>query len=71
MAPTLSIGSILLQQAAITASFHYNSVEIVESRPNAGVSIQLLSILFIGMNTAASMLLKACEISKSAGVEQY
>ncbi|PIA49623.1 hypothetical protein AQUCO_01300417v1 [Aquilegia coerulea] len=35
VAPTLSIGSILLQQAAITASFHYNNVEIVESRPNA------------------------------------
>ncbi|KAG8381371.1 hypothetical protein BUALT_Bualt06G0115300 [Buddleja alternifolia] len=36
VAPTLSIGSILLQQAAISASFHYNNVEIVESRPNAG-----------------------------------
>ncbi|XP_021730144.1 dihydrodipicolinate reductase-like protein CRR1, chloroplastic isoform X1 [Chenopodium quinoa] len=35
VAPTLSIGSILLQQAAITASFHYNNVEIVESRPTA------------------------------------
>ncbi|KAA8533771.1 hypothetical protein F0562_031288 [Nyssa sinensis] len=35
VAPTLSIGSILLQQAAISASFHYNNVEIVESRPNA------------------------------------
>ncbi|KAF5199340.1 4-hydroxy-tetrahydrodipicolinate reductase [Thalictrum thalictroides] len=35
VAPTLSIGSILLQQAAITASFHYNNVEIVESRPSA------------------------------------
>lgn len=33
VAPTLSIGSILLQQAAIQASFHYNNVEIVESRP--------------------------------------
>ncbi|KAK4385030.1 Dihydrodipicolinate reductase-like protein CRR1, chloroplastic [Sesamum angolense] len=33
VAPTLSIGSILLQQAAISASFHYNNVEIVESRP--------------------------------------
>ncbi|XP_075647375.1 dihydrodipicolinate reductase-like protein CRR1, chloroplastic isoform X2 [Castanea sativa] len=32
VAPTLSIGSILLQQAAISASFHYNNVEIVESR---------------------------------------
>ncbi|XP_075496716.1 dihydrodipicolinate reductase-like protein CRR1, chloroplastic isoform X1 [Primulina tabacum] len=36
VAPTLSIGSILLQQAAISASFHYNNVEIVESRSNAG-----------------------------------
>ncbi|ESW15361.1 hypothetical protein PHAVU_007G066600 [Phaseolus vulgaris] len=35
VAPTLSIGSILLQQAAITASFHYSNVEIVESRANA------------------------------------
>ncbi|KAK9181734.1 hypothetical protein WN944_024873 [Citrus x changshan-huyou] len=35
VAPTLSIGSILLQQAAISASFHYKNVEIVESRPNA------------------------------------
>ncbi|KAH0932343.1 hypothetical protein BRARA_C01444 [Brassica rapa] len=35
VAPTLSIGSILLQQAVIMASFHYNNVEIVESRPNA------------------------------------
>ncbi|KAF3433029.1 hypothetical protein FNV43_RR24131 [Rhamnella rubrinervis] len=35
VAPTLSIGSILLQQAAISASFHYNNVEIVESRENA------------------------------------
>ncbi|CAO2821135.1 unnamed protein product [Amaranthus hypochondriacus] len=35
IAPTLSIGSILLQQAAIQASFHYNNVEIVESRPTA------------------------------------
>ncbi|XP_015070860.1 dihydrodipicolinate reductase-like protein CRR1, chloroplastic isoform X2 [Solanum pennellii] len=34
VAPTLSIGSILLQQAAISASFHYNNVEIVESRAN-------------------------------------
>lgn len=35
VAPTLSIGSIMLQQAAISASFHYNNVEIVESRANA------------------------------------
>ncbi|KAG8652864.1 hypothetical protein MANES_06G143900v8 [Manihot esculenta] len=35
IAPTLSIGSILLQQAAISASFHYNNVEIVESRSHA------------------------------------
>ncbi|KAF3321321.1 putative 4-hydroxy-tetrahydrodipicolinate reductase 3 [Carex littledalei] len=34
VAPTLSIGSVLLQQAAIQASFHYNNVEIVESRSN-------------------------------------
>uniref|UniRef100_A0A0F7H169 Dihydrodipicolinate reductase-like protein n=1 Tax=Cypripedium formosanum TaxID=53042 RepID=A0A0F7H169_9ASPA len=33
VAPTLSIGSVLLQQAAISASFHYINVEIVESRP--------------------------------------
>uniref|UniRef100_A0A803PS20 Dihydrodipicolinate reductase N-terminal domain-containing protein n=1 Tax=Cannabis sativa TaxID=3483 RepID=A0A803PS20_CANSA len=35
VAPTLSIGSILLQQAAISASFHYKNVEIVESRDTA------------------------------------
>uniref|UniRef100_A0A0F7H0V2 Dihydrodipicolinate reductase-like protein n=1 Tax=Hypseocharis bilobata TaxID=253189 RepID=A0A0F7H0V2_9ROSI len=35
VAPTLSIGSILLQQAAIQAAFHYSNVEIVESRANA------------------------------------
>ncbi|KAK8656016.1 hypothetical protein V6N13_108577 [Hibiscus sabdariffa] len=35
VAPTLSIGSILLQQAAISASFHYNNVEIVESKAHA------------------------------------
>ncbi|CAL9144417.1 unnamed protein product, partial [Musa hybrid cultivar] len=34
VAPTLSIGSLLLQQAALQASFHYNNVEIVESRPD-------------------------------------
>ncbi|KAJ3682105.1 hypothetical protein LUZ60_014678 [Juncus effusus] len=34
VAPTLSIGSVLLQQAAIQASFHYNNVEIVESKSN-------------------------------------
>ncbi|XP_008795384.2 dihydrodipicolinate reductase-like protein CRR1, chloroplastic isoform X1 [Phoenix dactylifera] len=34
VAPTLSIGSVLLQQAAIQAAFHYNNVEIVESRPD-------------------------------------
>ncbi|CAM8965243.1 unnamed protein product [Rhodiola kirilowii] len=32
VAPTLSIGSILLQQAAISASFHYRNVEIVETK---------------------------------------
>ncbi|XP_065870246.1 dihydrodipicolinate reductase-like protein CRR1, chloroplastic isoform X2 [Euphorbia lathyris] len=36
IAPTLSIGSILLQQAAISAAFHYNNIEIVESRAQAG-----------------------------------
>ncbi|MQL79688.1 hypothetical protein Taro_012127 [Colocasia esculenta] len=35
IAPTLSIGSVLLQQAAIQASFHYRNVEVVESRPDA------------------------------------
>uniref|UniRef100_A0A0F7GZJ7 Dihydrodipicolinate reductase-like protein n=1 Tax=Pelargonium transvaalense TaxID=158603 RepID=A0A0F7GZJ7_9ROSI len=35
VAPTLSIGSILLQQAAIQAAFHYNNVEIVESSTTA------------------------------------
>ncbi|PON57818.1 Dihydrodipicolinate reductase [Trema orientale] len=35
VAPTLSIGSILLQQAAISASFHFKNVEIVESRDSA------------------------------------
>lgn len=35
IAPTLSIGSLLLQQAAISASFHYNNVEIVESRADS------------------------------------
>ncbi|CAA6656305.1 unnamed protein product [Spirodela intermedia] len=34
VAPTLSIGSVLLQQAAIQASFHYRNLEIVESRPD-------------------------------------
>lgn len=38
MAPTLSIGSVLLQQAAIQASFHYRNLEIVESRPDPSVS---------------------------------
>ncbi|PKA46555.1 Putative 4-hydroxy-tetrahydrodipicolinate reductase 3, chloroplastic [Apostasia shenzhenica] len=33
VAPTLSVGSVLLQQAAITASFYYDNVEIVESKP--------------------------------------
>uniref|UniRef100_A0A6N2KCM4 Uncharacterized protein n=1 Tax=Salix viminalis TaxID=40686 RepID=A0A6N2KCM4_SALVM len=34
IAPTLSIGSLLLQRAAITASFHDRNAEIVESRAN-------------------------------------
>ncbi|KAG5059543.1 hypothetical protein JHK87_000572 [Glycine soja] len=38
VAPNLSIGSILLQQLAILASFHYNNIEIVESRANANGS---------------------------------
>ncbi|XP_031110348.1 dihydrodipicolinate reductase-like protein CRR1, chloroplastic [Ipomoea triloba] len=38
VAPTLSIGSILVQQAAISASFHYNNVEIVESRSTAAIT---------------------------------
>ncbi|XP_058767943.1 dihydrodipicolinate reductase-like protein CRR1, chloroplastic [Vicia villosa] len=41
VAPTLSIGSILLQQAAISASFHYRNVEIVESKDNANVIVCL------------------------------
>uniref|UniRef100_A0A0F7GZU5 Dihydrodipicolinate reductase-like protein n=1 Tax=Pelargonium tetragonum TaxID=122197 RepID=A0A0F7GZU5_9ROSI len=39
VAPTLSIGSILLQQAAIQAAFHYNNVEIVESSATASVDL--------------------------------
>ncbi|RZC53516.1 hypothetical protein C5167_012365, partial [Papaver somniferum] len=35
IAPILPIVSILLQQTAIQASFHYNNVEIVESRSSA------------------------------------
>jgi len=45
VAPTLSIGSILLQQAAITASFHYSNVEIVESRANAKVRFLFMCIV--------------------------
>lgn len=37
VAQTLSIGTVLLQQAAILASFHYNNVEIVESSPDPSV----------------------------------
>lgn len=44
VAPTLSIGSILLQQGAISASFHYNNVEIVESRPSPTVKHIILLI---------------------------
>ncbi|CAI0463378.1 unnamed protein product [Linum tenue] len=43
VAPTLSIGSILLQQAAISASFHYNNVEILESAADATVRTDLPS----------------------------
>ncbi|CAM6089354.1 unnamed protein product [Calypogeia fissa] len=32
--PTLSIGRVLLQQAAIQAAFHYGSVQIIESSPS-------------------------------------
>ncbi|RRT83457.1 hypothetical protein B296_00011974 [Ensete ventricosum] len=39
VAPTLSIGSVLLQQAALQASFHYNNVEIVESRPDSSCDL--------------------------------
>ncbi|MCO5549230.1 hypothetical protein L7F22_002697 [Adiantum nelumboides] len=35
VAPTLSIASVLLQQAAASAAFHYRSVEIVEARQNS------------------------------------
>lgn len=35
VAPTLSIASVLLQQAATAAAFHYKSVEIVEARQNS------------------------------------
>ncbi|URE23254.1 Dihydrodipicolinate reductase, N-terminus [Musa troglodytarum] len=35
VAPTLSIGSVLLQQAALQASFHYNNVEIDLPSPEA------------------------------------
>ncbi|EFJ31450.1 hypothetical protein SELMODRAFT_168625 [Selaginella moellendorffii] len=35
IAPTLSIGAILLQEAAIAASFHYSHVDIVESLQSA------------------------------------
>ncbi|XWS48401.1 hypothetical protein CRYUN_Cryun13aG0073200 [Craigia yunnanensis] len=42
VAPTLSIGFILLQQAAISAFFHYNNVEIVESRAHATARGQVL-----------------------------
>ncbi|XP_058111080.1 dihydrodipicolinate reductase-like protein CRR1, chloroplastic isoform X3 [Magnolia sinica] len=34
----LSVGSVLLQQATISALFHYKNVEIVESGPNASVT---------------------------------
>ncbi|XP_058110413.1 dihydrodipicolinate reductase-like protein CRR1, chloroplastic [Magnolia sinica] len=34
----LSVGSVLLQHVAISASFHCKNVEIVESVPNASVN---------------------------------
>ncbi|PKU77498.1 Putative 4-hydroxy-tetrahydrodipicolinate reductase 3, chloroplastic [Dendrobium catenatum] len=41
VALTLSVGSVLFQQAAISASFHYSNVEIVESRPTPSVSLSI------------------------------
>ncbi|XP_057868606.2 dihydrodipicolinate reductase-like protein CRR1, chloroplastic isoform X1 [Cryptomeria japonica] len=37
ISPTLSIGSLLLEKAAMTAAYHYDHVEIVESRPDTSV----------------------------------
>jgi len=38
VAPSLSIGAVLLQQAAAAAAFHYNHVEIIESQEDLSVS---------------------------------
>ncbi|KAG6554447.1 hypothetical protein Mapa_003825 [Marchantia paleacea] len=37
VAPTLSIGRVLLQQAAVAAAFNYGYAEIIESQPNSKV----------------------------------
>ena len=37
MAPSLSIGAVLLQQAAAAAAFQYKNVEILESQCNLAV----------------------------------
>lgn len=55
VAPTLSIGSILLQQAAISASFHYNNVEIVESRPNARVRRLKRMMMIVTLNCVSNI----------------
>jgi chloroplast NAD(P)H dehydrogenase len=38
VAPSLSIGAVLLQQAAAAAAFQYNHVEIIESQQGLSVS---------------------------------
>jgi hypothetical protein len=37
LAPSLSIGAVLLQQAAAAAAFQYKNVEILESQCNLAV----------------------------------
>ncbi|KAH9326323.1 hypothetical protein KI387_006501, partial [Taxus chinensis] len=44
ISPTLSIGSLLLEKAAMTAAYHYNHVEIVESRPDTSICPSLDTI---------------------------
>lgn len=61
VAPTLSIGSILLQQAAISASFHYNNVEIVESRPTSAVNSTHWLLQFI-IALIRSLLIQICPV---------
>jgi hypothetical protein len=53
VAPTLSIGSILLQQAAISASFHYRNIEIVESKANANVRVYVFLYSYINIKRFA------------------